>query len=283
MPPRFVILCLLACAMPSCHKSNRAALGQRKGTFHPGRLAQVDELLTLLEQPGEEFDRQFGARHQVLTSTITVEAREQKPEILEEQFVIDADGRGGFHVLHDSGPHEGLEATFIENTLYIRPRFGKFIRRRAERGEVERLRAVVEGVPAATLELLAPFLAIQEVIDGRLLDHPTRRLLVSKAKVSTPRGEKELRRKWRETLKVETLEGELEVDAASGLLLALRLNTRFQFDRSNGPSPVKVQSSLQLVTSSPDKVVPPNDFMAVPQRSRPMLDRNLLLDGLRPQ
>lgn len=291
MHRRLTTVCLFACLALSCRRESTEDLGLRRT---PRRrvdvraLERVSELVSALRRPGEELDAQLGARHQVLSSTIKVEPQgrlpDVLPEVLEERFVIDVEGASGVHLVHDSGSKDGFEATFVDGALYVRPRFGKFVRRRPEGDEVERLRGLVEGVPAASIELVAPFLSVRDAGEGRLLGRATKRLTLSLKDAGIPGKEEEPGRKWRETLKVYALDGELEVDAASGGALALRLDIRYQFDRPSSPNPVpnpvKVESSLRLVTSLPEAVIAPDDFVATPHRSRPILDRNFLLDGL---
>ncbi len=93
-----------------------------------------------------------------------------------------------------------------------------------------------------------------------------------------PHGEDPARR-WRETVRVRAIDGEVVLDAASGALLAARFSAAYTFER-DGKGPFVVNVTYNMTTVAPRAIAPPEEFVADPSRPRPMLDRQALLDGL---
>ena len=59
------------------------------------------------------------------------------------------------HLVHDNSRGNGFEAVALADDLYVKPRYGKFVRRKIESDELERLRATAETAAASDLELVA--------------------------------------------------------------------------------------------------------------------------------
>jgi len=259
------------------------------------RLTEPAMLLQALRLDGAARDAALGPHARELTVDTAVTPPAAPKETVAVKDRLDSDGRGAFHVTRElartveeelaagSAPRpseQGMEAVVVGNELAVRPRWGRFARRRPEPGEAARLRALVEGEAAGLFEVVAHAAAItrgaESTVDGR------RALTLLVGKVASPAtpslSDDSPGKAWRKTVTVEALSGTLTVDAASGAPLAVALEARYRFTRDGKPFTVDARHGERLVAAQP--IALPADAIASPERPRPMLDRQALLDGL---
>jgi len=272
----------------ACSRSPTALTGgEQPIVVDVGRLATPDELLHALRLPGAELDKRLGAHRVEATSSLKMEPTGKPAEQLEETYRLDSDGKGALHLVHNNA-RDGLEAVVDNGVVYVKPRYGHWTRRRPEGDDVARLRENVEGVAGAYLELLQRWLEVKEVargdyaerseagIDGRQVV----RLKLS-ARRSPASGEEKLPyKKWRDTLKVQRLDGEWTLDATSGAPLGGRLEASYTFERSDLKGPIVTTLKYEQHTAPAAPIVAPDDALE-PRRPRPLLEREQLLDGLK--
>ncbi len=200
--------------------------------------------------------------------------------VLDETFAVEADGRGGVHLVHDNSRGNGFEAVALGDDLYVKPRYGKFVRRKIEGDELERLRVTAEAAGASDLRLVQRFVQVREAGTATVAGHAGVKLALSAR--STPdalKPESEPGRTWRQTINVRYIDGDVVLDARSGAPLAVRLEAQYTFVRDGKP----VQATLaykQTTTAQTSSVAPPADWTTL-VRPRPMLDRQKLLEGLK--
>jgi hypothetical protein len=244
-------------------------------------LARPAEVVRALAMPGAELDRYLGARHFEATSSIKIEPAGQPVQQLDETYRLDSDGRGALHLLHDNAHAQGMEAVLVGGELYVRPRYGKFIHRKPEGDEVERLRALVEGVAGDYVTMLERWLSVSEAGRTEVSGRPAVRLKLTAAPTaaSAP-AEVEKGKKWRDTVQVRYIDGELTLDAKSGAPLAARLAASYSFVRPGSSSPVAITLSYKQTSGPAAPIAAPDDAVPMPKRPRPLLDRQTLLDGL---
>jgi hypothetical protein len=258
-------------------------LGERAVAVDVARLDHPSELLRALALPGAEIDRRLGARRVEARSTIEVAAGGRAPEKLEETFTLDSDGAGAFHVVHDNSRGVGMEAIATGGELYTRPRHGKFARRRPEGDESARLRQLVERAPYGMLEPLGRFCAVKDAGSVQLAGRSGRKLALStNGSPGDAPEEKAPPRKWRETIEVRVLDGELVLEPASGALLGAKLEASYRFTRSTDQDkePVAVTVHFSYDTNPPAPIAAPVESVPAPRRPRPLLDKQALLEGL---
>src|SRR5687767_6327865 len=154
VPASVAVLCLVA----GCSRGTDENLGMgskpQPAAVDVAKLTQPTELLRVLALPGSELDRRLGARHVEASSSVKLEPPGKPAETLDETFKLDSDGAGALHLTHDNSRQMGIEAVVHGGELYVRPRYGKFIKRRPEGDELDRLRATVEAVVGDDLALL---------------------------------------------------------------------------------------------------------------------------------
>lgn len=270
---------LAACARPG--EENLGLTGRvADHAIDVAQLHQPAELLRALRVPGDELDKRLGARRLEATSTLKIEPPGKPAETLEESFRLDADGRGGVHLVHDNARGYGLEAVVTGDGLYVRPRHGTFVKRRPEGDELARLRHNVEGVAADYLALVEPWLTVREDARTQVAGRPAVRLKLAAKPSASPPREAEPGRKWRQTVKVRFVDGEVLVDAKSGAPLGVRLETQYTFER-DGQGPFLATLSYKQSLGAPGPITAPEGAVPAPSRPRPMLDRHQLLEGLK--
>jgi len=244
------------------------------------QLQKPEVLVTALRLSGAERDRALGAHRRSIKQTLHIEPAGRPAEDLVLESTLISDGKGAFHLIEDTGKTSGMEAVSTGGMVSIRPKDGQFVRRRPEPGELDRLRRTVEEPLAATLELLRPALAVERAgaadSDGR---KGTRLVLRRSATPEAAPVETEPGRKWRQSVEVDSLSGELVVDA-SGVPLSARLDAVYRFRRDALAVKVTVQHTESLGPAEP--ISAPANAVPPPERPRPMLDRQTLLDGLAP-
>jgi hypothetical protein len=246
-----------------------------------GQLTKPEELLRAVGLPGREVDKRIGAHRLEASSALKIEAPGRAVETLDETWLLDSDGKGALRVVHENNRGGGNEAVVTAGELYVRPRYGRFVRRRPEGDEVDRLRAQTEGVAADYLGLVERWLQVREDGHIQVAGRPGLKLKLS-ATASPAPGPKETDpgRRWRESVAVRYVDGDVVLDAASGALLAARLEASYTFEREGVKGPFAVTLSYKQTGAAPEAIAAPADAVSSPHRTRPMLDRQELLEGL---
>ena len=262
----------------ACSRSAPPGFGeaQRPVTVDVSRLETPEELLHALQLPGAELDKRLGAHALQAHSTLKMEPPGRPTEELDETYHLDSDGKGAVHLVHDNA-RDGLEAVVSGGVVYVKPRYGQWTRRRPEGEDVERLRDNVEGVAAGYFELLQRWLEVKPIArSGNAVK------LALSARSSPASGPQESLpyRKWRDTVKVQRLDGEWTLDATSGAPLGGRLEASWTFERSDLKGPTVVTLKYEQSAAAAAAIVPPSDAVEA-RRTRPLLDRDQLLDGIK--
>src|SRR5262249_34987408 len=163
--------------------------------------------------------------------------------------------------------------------LYVKPRYGKFVRRKVEGDELERMRITAETAGASDLRLLEPFVQVREAGTATVAGHKGVKLSLSarSTPASTVTGS-EPGRKWRETVNVKYIDGDVVLDAKSGAPLAVRVEAAYSFLRDGRPLSATL-AYKQTTSTEVDAIAAPADWGTL-GRPRPMLDRQTLLEGL---
>jgi hypothetical protein len=300
---RALLLAFLSFAALACHRDADEDLGLAHKEVPALRLDALRDpkaLVGALSQPGASVDDKLGARGFELTRTLELKAGERS-DLLVQGFRFDADGKGAFHLVHDldhpnalapvaardDGSKEtaekvdpmaqGMEAIMLGGHLYLRPRYGRFIDRRAEPGELPKLRALGERVIADDVELLAPFMSIEERGAGKVLGRSTHKLALSLKPNAHGEKSDDPARAWRASMTVSELSGELELDAETGVPRAAKIDARYRMQRADGA--IDVHLSLREDARVAQPITAP-DAVPAPRRSHPIVERNQLLEGL---
>jgi hypothetical protein len=275
-------LVLLAC-FAGCGHHGDENLGLSTGAevaIDVAKLTQPEELVRALSMSGRELDQRLGAHRMDANSSLKLTLPGQTPQSLDESFMVETDGLGAVHVMHDNSRGNGFEAVSQTDDFYVRPRHGKFVRRKAEGDELARLRTTAETAAAADLRLLQRFVYVHRAGTASVAGHAGVRLSLS-ARASPERAtaDNEPGRKWRESVSVRYIDGDVVLDARSGAPLAVRLDASYAFLR-DGKTLQAALSYKQTTSTGPSAIASPAEWTTL-SRPRPMLDRQTLLDGLK--
>jgi hypothetical protein len=265
-----------------CHGSGQENLGlSSAGTaVDVAKLTRPDELVRALSLSGRELDERLGAHRMDATSTLKLELPSHDTQTLEDTFVVQSDGKGAVHVAHDNSRGNGFDAIAIGKTLYVKPRYGRFVRTTVESDELSRLRAVAETTASSYLRLLARFVQIHEAGSTLAAGHAGLKLRLSaRQSPDAPTTETAPGRRWRETVQARYVEGDVVLDQRTGAPLAVSLEAAYTFIRDGKPH-VATLTFKQSTTPEPGAIAAPRDFATL-GRTRPLLDRQQLLEGLK--
>ena len=249
----------------------------RPAAVDVGALAKTGELEKALAMPSTEIARAIGAHRFTATTKLDVSSGETR-DSLEETFRLDVDARGWSHLVHEDSHGNGSEAIAAGGDYFVRPRWGRFVRRSPEGDEVERARDEMETVLAGYFQVLGRFAS--RALDGETTVAGRRALKVKLALAPTPAAftDEDPAHAWRSSARVSALDGEVDVDAASGAPLAARLDARYSAKRGDRAIEVALAYRGSVEPGAP-AVAAPADSIAT-ERPRPLVERQQLLDGL---
>ena len=272
---------LLCCCSWGCIRTGAENLGtKRSAAVDLNKLSSPASLLAALGRQGPAIDPLLGAHAFAIHSTVQVSTKGLPVETLEENVRMDCDGKGNFHLLRNNSHSQGMEAIGAANLLYVRSRFAPFTTRRAEADDAVRLRALGEGQAKGTLTIFADWLSIKENANSMRDGHKIRHFALSA--LASPRrpANRPAAERWRATMQVTSLAGDLAIDATTGAALEMTLHAEYTFVRESSSGPIAVKVEFEQRSAAPDPIVVPSDALASPRRPRPLLDRQTLLEGL---
>lgn len=276
---RVLPLLLLLSACSHNGDENLGLTEGKKVSIDVEALTRPEELVRALSLHGRTLDERLGAHRMDAKQTLELTLPGEEKQTLDETFVVQSDGHGTVHVVHDNQRY-GFEAFAAGKDLFVKPRYGKFVRERLEGDALERLRRAAETTAAADLRLLERFVQVREAGTAEVAGHAAVKLALSARTTPAPASpERETGRKWRETLAVRYIDGSVTVDAKSGAPLAVRLEAAYTFQRDGKPLAATIKYQ-QTTSADPGALVAPTDYAEL-GHARPMLDRQTLLDGLR--
>jgi hypothetical protein len=222
----------------------------------------------------------------VNTETVVEEAGKPVSDLSDHAQIDNAEG-GNYHAVYTNSADYGRETTFVDGQLFLRPRYQRWHGREPENpDEPLALRDQYFEATAAVWDLLG---AGAELSDGgrtEISGRAARKITVRRASdAGKPASESIAQRKWREGRSVEAVDGEIVLDAAKGVPLAMKLSGTIGFSRDGRRFTMKL--SLDSTISglgAPAEVAAPTaeDVVATPERLREVDDRDTLLQGIAP-
>jgi hypothetical protein len=249
------------------------------------QLTKPRELVHAASMPARELDKKLGAHRFEATSTTKIEPPGKPTEALDESYNLDTDGQGSFRVLHENSHGYGFEAESLAGELYVRPRYGKYVKRKPEGDEADRLRSAVETLAPEYLRLFERWISVREDGRAQVLGRPAVKLkLAATPSPSSPAADNDPSKKWRESIAVRYIDGDVLIDAGTGALVGIKLDAAYTFTREEGgkkTGPFAVTLNYRQTATAPEQLAAPADAVDSPHRIRPMLDRSELLEGLK--
>jgi hypothetical protein len=266
----------------ACRGSGDENLGLTRGgaAVDVTKLTRPDELARALSLSGPDLDARLGAHRMDAAATLKLELPSHETQTLDDTWVAQSDAHGAVHLVHDNSRGNGFEAVALGKQLYVKPRYGRFVKSAIESDELSRLRTATETNAAAYVRLLTPFVQIREAGQVQVAGHAGLKLKLSaKPSPDTPERQTEPGKKWRETVSAKYIDGDVVLDAKTGAPLQVRLDANYSFVRDGQPLQATV-TYQQSMTGEAGEIAAPPDYATL-GRSRPLLDRQQLLEGLK--
>lgn len=197
------------------------------------------------------------------------------------------DAKGNYHAKLDNSKEYGREVFFVDGTLYLRPRFGKFHRRApAERSEPGKVRDDIFATLAANWELLHNRAELTARDTVQVSGRNGRKVEINSAPEAKDRPrEKHEHRKWRESIKVAAVTGWVVIDSESGAPLRGKLEGKLSFQRDGRSFEMSVVVTHEIndIGKAPAVSAPPKDQTVDTHKRRYELEeRDRLLRGIAP-
>jgi hypothetical protein len=245
------------------------------------------ELGRALARPYRVVIAALGPHTAGVSSAITVDEGGHQVSELSDHAQIDNASATAFHAVYTNSADYGREAIFVDERLYLRPRYQRWHARDPESpDEPAELRDRYFEAIAATWDLLAPG---AELADGGPLEvagrHGRRIAIKRAAEPRDPPAEPIAQRKWRETRSIDAITGEIVLDTERGVPLAVKLDGAVGFTRDGKHFAMKVSvdSTLSGIGTSAAVAPPPaSEVVTTPERRREVDDRDYLLQGIAP-
>lgn len=245
------------------------------------------ELGRALARPYRVMVAALGPHSASVNSAITVDEAGKQVSDLSDHAQIDNGTGGAYHAIYTNSADYGRETTFVDGTLYLRPRYQRWHARDPEApDEPADLRDRYFEAVAATWDLLAPGAELGDRGPLEIAGRAGRKIEVKRAAdPGDPAAEHLVQRKWREGRSVDAVAGEIVLDVERGVPLAVKLTGTVGFSRDGRRFAMKVSvdSSISGVGTAA-MIMPPADgeVVATPERRREVDDRDYLLQGIAP-
>lgn len=245
------------------------------------------ELGRALVRPYRVLLAALGPHTAGVNSSITVTEGNKPVSELSDHAQIDNGTGDAYHAIYTNSADYGRETTFVDGTLYLRPRYQRWHARDPETpDEPAELRDRYFEAVAATWDLLAPG---AELTDRGALEvggRAGRKIEVAHAaEPRDPAAEPIAQRKWREGRSVDDVAGEVVLDTERGVPLAVKLAGTVGFTRDGRRFAMKVSvdgAISGIGTAAMIQPPPQGEVVATPERRREVDDRDYLLQGIAP-
>ena len=244
------------------------------------------ELGRALSLPYGDVITALGPHTYSITTSTVVDEGGKKVNELSDQTKIELGDNATYSAVYTNSADYGREAISIGGQLYLRPRYQRWHGRAPEMpDEPVQIRDSFFVPIAATWELFAPGAELSDLGTAQVAGRSGKKIAVKLApNASRPAAEPLIQRKWREKRSIESLSGEVVIDADKGVPLSVKLAGTVGFSRDGRHFTMKI--SLEASATAFGKVAiaaPPADqVVATPERLREVDDRDFLLQGIAP-
>jgi hypothetical protein len=187
---------------------------------------------------------------------------------------------GHYRLVESNDQDGGREVILHTRQLAVMLRHGKLIHRPAHEPEPTRLLEEALGGPWAAWEIARRFADVTQREDPST--NPAT-VVYSLSKASVPRSVRggfesdSPLRKWRETIALQSLSGEVRLEKATGLLSSARIDARFTLRRDGLPLSGQVRVDATVLDRGREKPISPPPAEELPVRQRTILEERALL------
>lgn len=287
---------LAAAVMASCGRSSGVPDKDLNGLIESGsagprkievdRAAKdADELSAALAQPARVVNAALGPHTTTISMATHVTEGTKADTDLDDKTTIELGDKGAFHAVYTNSADYGREVTYTGGKLYLRPRYQRWHERSAETpDEPQQIVDSFYDPIEATWDLLAPGAELVDAGAATVAGRPGRKIEIKPAAAPRKNPPEPLaQRKWREGRTIEALTGEVVLDQAKGVPLAVKLSGTVGFVRDGKKLAMQVSVQSEIAMGAAQIAVPSMDeVVATPERLREVDDRDFLLNGIAP-
>jgi len=262
-------------------KQKTEAINVAKAAKDPAELSRA------LARPYRDAVKALGVHTYVLTTSTVVDEAGKRVSELSDQTTIELGDKDTFHALYTNSADYGREVLYLDDKLYLRPRYQRWHGRAPETpDEPTAVRDTFFDAIGATWDLLAPGTELTDAGTVQVAGRSGHKIIVKLAPAPrTPPAEPLTQRKWREKRAVEAVAGEIVLDAESGAPLSAKLQGIVSFSRDGRRFSMKlnIDASASAIGTVVALTAPASDqVVATPERLREVDDRDFLLQGMAP-
>jgi hypothetical protein len=245
------------------------------------------ELGRALQLPYRDVIAALGPHTYSISTATVVEEAGKKLHELTDQTKVELGDNATFSAVYTNSADYGREAISIGGQLYLRPRYQRWHGRAPEHpDEPAQIRDSFFNPIVATWELLAPRAELTDQGTATVSGRAGKKIAIKLApEGGRPADEPLVQRKWREQRTIETITGEVVLDADKGVPLTVMLSGTLGFVRDGRRFTMKVSvvASASAIGHAVAIAAPPADqVVATPERLREVDDRDFLLQGIAP-
>jgi hypothetical protein len=260
-------------------KHTEAAIDVERAAKDPAELGRA------LMRPYREAIAAIGPHALAVAMTTSVTEANSSTE-LGEKYALELGDADAFHGTYTNTDDYGRETIWTGKELFLRPRYQRWHARAPEApDETLLLRDGFAAAIGATWELFGFAAELTDLGPAGVNGRAGRKIAVKLSPNSrTPPPEPLAQRKWRIGRVVETLSGEVILDAEKGVPLSVVLEGQIAFARDGKKLGMKVslESGIAKLGAVAIAAPPVGEVVATPERLKEVDDRDTLLDGFAP-
>lgn len=211
---------------------------------------------------------------------------QEKTLVVETTLLLDE--KGNFRGVKNTDPQYGQEVIFTGGWLYLRRRYGRFIRRRPQDGEAKKKLDQLAGGLGAYVDLLRPHVQLDAGSKFTRRKHPRQ-----------PQVEVGPAKNWRRSIRLVAVDGAVEFDPTGRIPLNTKLKATWDYlppeegapkngiprqanGGKRGQMVLDFEQSITILKDSPEIIAPQGEELLYDsRRQRLEIERQMLL-GERP-
>ncbi len=241
-----------------------------------------------LRRPHAWVSSVIGAHTVQGISVVQVKEGTELLEELEDKLLLDIDGEDRFIATLDNSKDYGRHAIYDGESLYLRPRFGKY-HARAPQSEEEASEIRNEIFAGATdyLELFRNQVEVSDMGKQSLAGRAVRQVAIKLAPKARDHAlpARLSQHRWRDSIRVQSIEGVVSFDAETGVALALEFKGSIKYTREKRRFEMVLRATRSITDIGHERAIAPPAqelVLRIPARRRELVERDSLLQGIAP-
>jgi hypothetical protein len=274
--------CLVGClvwglALAACGRAP-GARRRAEESVSPARHAQsVVARLAALRLDHAKARLLLGGHRYRAVHRVSVTLDGKPDRAFEDRYELRCNPDADCYGRQDNSLEYGVEFYRIGEQTYFRHRYQRFLRFSEEPDEAGLRAERIWGAGAAIVELLGGYLVLTPAGQGTVAGRPSSRYKLSLGDGKGIPAIRSGRRSWRTRLKAMRIEGEAQLDTATGVVLAIKVT--YAVSAPKGAHTVTITGDFDGSVVEAGKVQaikPPADFAVARARPRDARDLRLL-------